>query len=280
MQCRIVSNVSSYMFGEFINSIKYSMEELGHEIVPTIYLDENGQCPNPKHHDINIVVSGFRPVNLKDIRGIKILSQTEELWNRREKGVYDLSNGYNRVLEQFMENVNIPRGTDNVVYCPYGYSKAYEYNLPKVEEDIDGYFYGSLTERRKGFFYEVAQSNRFNIRDIEGEFGEERNKNIMRSKIIIDCKASDNWSISKIRCYLGQANKKFILAEKSSVAVHPYVPNKHYIEYDGVNDFIDKMNYWLKHDDERNEFALNAHNDLKENCQFTQYIEKGLKGLI
>jgi spore maturation protein CgeB len=45
-----------------------------------------------------------------------------------------------------------------------------------------------------------------------------------------------------------------------------------------VNDANEKIEYWLSHDKERKEFAVNAYEDLKKNVVFTEYIKKCLEG--
>ena len=142
MKCRIilVANIP-----EAADMLKYSLEELG---VSTVIQDDAALSGND--FDFNITIKALRKgFTEQGLNGHRLLFQTEELWNRREKAFYDLSNGYYRVLEMYDENVKIPAGTKNVKYCPVGYTPTYSMGLPDPEErDIDILFWGGITERR------------------------------------------------------------------------------------------------------------------------------------
>jgi len=90
----------------------------------------------------------------------------------------------------YKANTRIPVGTENVRYCPIGYSPAFENGLPVVEEDMDVYFYGSLTPRRKDVIMKLRENN-IDIHDHTNIYGIQRDQYIMRSKIIMNIKASD-----------------------------------------------------------------------------------------
>ena len=255
----IVAN--EHVFGELANAIVLSLNELGHDAKVSNDLTDN-----------NIIIKAFRQYNTSNGKR-NILFQTEELWNRREKGIYDLSSGYSKVWEMYEENTKIPIGTKNVLYCPIGYSEAFETKLPYPIEDIDAYFYGSLTDRRKECLSKLNKAiGETNI------FGIDRDQKILRSKIILNIKANDLWFCSPLHCLLAICKKKFMLCEKVDGGYGPYIPGLHFIEFTDVTDANEKIEYWLSHDKERKEFAVNAYEDLKKNVVFTEYIKKCLEG--
>jgi hypothetical protein len=275
MKCRIilVANIP-----EAAEMLKYSLEELG---IPTVIQDDAKLSGND--FDFNITIKALRKCRPdQGLNGLKILFQTEELWNRRERGHYDLSAGYNRVLEMYDENVKIPVGTGNVVYCPVGYTPTYSMGLPEPEErDIDILFWGSLTSRRQEFGNRIQDRFRNErIVFMEGLLGEEREKKIMRSKIILNIKAHPKWSFGPIHVLPAIANKRFVLAEKANGGYGPFKPGRHFKEYNGIDGLLSKIDYWLKNEEERETFAKEAFEFVKTECNFTPILKKAMSRLI
>jgi hypothetical protein len=206
---------------------------------------------------------------------------TEELWNRRERGVYDMCQGYDRALELYKANTKL-KGTENVRWCPIGYSPAFELKSPvEIEEDIDILFFGSKTERRKNFEKDIKKHLKGKViifRD--GLFGEERDKLILRSKIVTNVKAHDMWSYGPLHCLLSQCKKKMTFSEKANGGYGPFIPNKHFIEYNSVEDFVKKAKKYLENEEERKDFAKRAYKEIKKNCKFTKYLKNALEDYL
>lgn len=275
MKCRIilVANIP-----EAAEMLKYSLEELG---IPTAIQDDAALSGND--FDFNITIKALRKgFSEQGLNGHKILFQTEELWNRREKAFYDLSNGYKRVLEMYDENVKIPVGTKNVVYCPVGYTPTYSMGLPEPEErDIDILFWGSITERRSRVGADLNE--RFKDKKIvfgSGILGKEREELIMRSKIVLNIKAHDLWSFGPIHVLPAIANKRFVLAEKANGGYGPFKPERHFKEYKTFENLFEQINYWLEREEERETFAQEALERVKKECYFTPILKEAMKGLI
>ena len=271
MNCNIITVANPKSFEEVLNAFKYSLEELGHNVKIVDNTEKN-------YGHLNIVVKALRSYDHNVIPGIRILFQTEELWNRREKGIYDLSKGWKRVLELYPENLKL-RNTENVVYFPIGYSRAFEINLPEQEEDLDVYFFGSMTKRRKSLKIMLENSG-LKVRIVEGEFGEKRNINIMRSKIILNMKAHDLWSYGPLHCLLAQCSKKFMLCEHTGIGYGIYKPGKHFAEFKDPDDMIPSIKWWLDHEKERKNFANNAYDDIKNNMNFTNILKGAIGDLL
>jgi hypothetical protein len=282
-RARIILAVNPGVFIEFANSVRYALESFG---IPTeIYEDENA-ADYGREYRLTFVIKALRKFPLEGrIRGTKILLQTEELWNRREWDRYDLSSAYHRVLEMYDENVKITYGTENVVYCPVGYSPVWESNLPDVEEDIDVLFHGSITPRRREFEAAIMKMG-LRVMFTDQAYGVERDKLIKRSKIDINIKAHDKWSYGPMHCLPAQANKKFMLAEKANGGYGPFKPGVHVQEYNGLTDCLNKIEHWISHDKERKEFALSAYDDMVKTCNYTNIFrnalgnQKGMGSLI
>lgn len=281
---RIVITPNYKAFIELAESIKYALTTFGVTEIDIQDLNvknfKDVQRFYAAKYDLTFMMIALRSFNAAPIKGIKILFQTEELWNRREKNNYFGlgSADYHRVLEMYDENVKIGGNTRNVVYCPVGYSPAWEVDLPKVKEDIDVFFHGSITDRRKEFLRMItsAVGKEKTYLFTQDAWGLKREKLIMRSKIVINIKAHDNWSYGPMHCLPSQANKKFMLAEKGNGGYGPFVPGIHVAEYDGIQDCKEKVLYWLSHEKERKEFAEKAYIDMKKNCDFTKILKKAL----
>ena len=271
MKCNIIVAVDRRPFEEVINAFKYSLEEMGHSVK---IVDDSEK----KYGQFNIVIKALRSYEHSVIPGTKILFQPEELWNRREKGIYDMSNGWKRVLELYPENLKL-KNTENVIYFPIGYSPAFDINIPEQEEDIDVYFFGALTERRSRLRV-MLESSGLKVRIIQGEYGKERDFNIMRSKIILNIKAHDLWSYGPIHCLSAQCNKKFMLCEHTGIGYGIYKPGKHFAEFNDPDDMIATIKWWLDHEKERKEFAIDAYNDIKKNIDFTRVLRGAIGDLL
>jgi hypothetical protein len=276
MQASIIIVANWDVFIEFAESIKYSLTEMGFDRV--VIIDSAKWTPPYRHYSLNIVIRAFRPFDYTTLNGHRILFQTEECWNDRESGSYrfKLSHGYDRILEMYDENVKL-LGTERVVYCPVGYSPAWERDLPEVEEDIDIYFHGSLTPRRLNFITELRKEG-YNIVGVSDHYGKQRDEMIARSKITMNIKAHDMWSYGPMHCLPAQANKQFLMAEKANGGHGPFVPNKHFIEYNGLEDCKKKVKEWLdKGKDKRTEFAVSAYDDMVKTCDFTEILKSALE---
>jgi hypothetical protein len=276
MQASIIIVANWDVFIEFAESIKYSLTEMGFDKVNII--DEADWKPPYRHYSLNIVIKAFRPFAFTTLNGYRILFQTEECWNDRERGSYrfKLSHGYDRVLEMYDENCKL-LGTEKVVYCPVGYSPAWERDLPEVEEDVDVFFHGSLTDRRKEFISSL-ESEGYNVVASSNHYGKTRDEMIARSKITMNIKAYDKWSYGPMHCLPAQANKQFLMAEKANGGHGPFVPNKHFVEYDGLEDCKKKVKKWLDAGHgARKAFAENAYNEMVKDCDFTEILKSALE---
>lgn len=288
MRTRITLIAAEQVFIELAKSIEYTLiERFGfakNEIKIHDLNEKNHKAVerfNKEDFELTFIIKAHR-FFIPNFRGKKILFQTEELWNRRHKGNYFglFANQYDRVLEMYDENCNL-RGTQNVVYCPVGYSPVWERNLPEDEEDIDVLFHGGVTPRREKFYDELAKMGLnvvFTSINRPNTYGIERDKLIMRSKIDINIKAHDNWSYGPMHCLPAQANKSFMLTEKANGGYGPFKPGLHVAEYDGIEDCKKKVLYWLEHEKERKEFAIKAYNDMVKTCDFTDILANALGG--
>jgi hypothetical protein len=283
MDCNIILIVNEKMFCEYANMIKYSLEELGHnaEIVTDI---SKGTY---KKDQLNIVTKSFRNISLPPCKMKNVLYQSEELWHSRDSGLYDPRESgerWIRTLELYKDNAILPKKNNHKVYwCPYGYSKAYETNLPKVDEDIDILFFGSSNNIREDFWNKLCNFKslkKYKFVYLENTYGIERDEYIMRSKIVINLKWSDRWSYPPLRALFAQCKKKMFMCHDPNGGIEPYIENKHFISFKNIEHFEELIDKWLNDDKKRNEFAMNAYEDIKENYNFTKFLSKAMKGIL
>ena len=99
----------------------------------------------------------------------------------------------------------------------------------------------------------------------------------MSSKINAYIRAREMQYFSPNHMLMVLCKQKFYLHEKCKKGYGPYKPDKHFIEFEGLDDFVEKFEYWVSHDKEREAFAKNAYEDIKENHSMTKYLSKILK---
>lgn len=274
---RIFSIAHVPNFIEMMQALALSFNELGCDAS----WGEYQGMDDTKFGDVNIVITAHRsfdPVYRLPQSSTNILFQTEELWNRRQIGVYDKSKGWDWVLELFEDNCAIPVGTERVRYCPLGWSPAFEGKWVGMKT-LNGYFFGSMTDRRKQF--QAGLEKRFSdIRIVEQEWRQERDCNIVGSRINLSFKANDVWGFPPLRALLVLCKDKFFLCEATDGSYGPYQPGVHFITFDTEDDLYAKFEYFLDRPNMRKEFAQNALEDLKKNCVLTANLETAMQGII
>lgn len=96
-------------------------------------------------------------------------------------------------------------------YCGVGYSPCLSQIEKPETQDIDVLFYGSLNERRKKVLEEISTKCKFHFSF--GVYGQELNKLIARSKVIVNLHFYETVIFEIIRCSYLMANKKCIVSE-------------------------------------------------------------------
>lgn len=74
------------------------------------------------------------------------------------------------------------------------------------------------------------------------------------------------------------ANKGFVILEKNN---YPYLEDgKHWVMFDGVEELKEKVQYYLNHQEEREEIAENGYSYIVNNLKFETYVKNTLQELI
>lgn len=125
---------------------------------------------------------------------------------------------------------------------------------PNYEKKLfDVVFIGSINPRRKKVIEKIEKYFSINTFSL---FGKEMSKVFNQSKIVINIH-SDNDLDVETRVFEVLGSGAFLLSEKLSIE-NPF-STKDLIEYENVNDLLEKINYYLHDDEKRNQIAKNGY---------------------
>jgi spore maturation protein CgeB len=103
------------------------------------------------------------------------------------------------------------------------------------------------------------------------------NKIYSSSKIVIVC----HYQNKEILCYQASpkvfeamACKAFVLVDNQLDVFRIFKDNFHCVKFENVNQLIEKINYYLKHEDERRQIAENAYEEVINNHTYVHRIKK------
>lgn len=112
-----------------------------------------------------------------------------------------------------LRRLSAMRKFPHLVYAPVGYVPQLT-RIPHVEEDIDVLFYGSLNERRH-VLVSALKASGMNVVHAFGIYGEERDRLIARSKVVLNVHFYENGILEWVRIFYLLANGKAVLSENS-----------------------------------------------------------------
>ena len=155
-------------------------------------------------------------------------------------------------------------GVNNVTHCGIGYEPELT-RIPQVEEDIDVFFYGSLNERRIKILNELKNKG-LNVVTLFGTYGEERDKYIARSKIVLNIHYYEARVFEIIRVSYLLANKKFVISEvgQDDDLERPFDES---IVFSTYKELVEKCMEYLKDEAPRKEIAEKGFNLMKQRPQ-------------
>lgn len=161
-------------------------------------------------------------------------------------------------LETFKKEMNI---TPKLV--PFGHSKFYDVrpNVGQnaIEKDIDVLFIGPLTERRENMIDKLKQA-KINVQCFNEVHGEEKDKLVLRSKIVINVYKDDIVNANNFSaCRFGNclANGAFVISD-TSVSTDFMSTFKNYVVFCEYDEIPSKCQHYLDHTVEREQFANRA----------------------
>lgn len=102
-----------------------------------------------------------------------------------------------------------------LLWCPIGFADGL-YRIPKVEEDIDVLFYGSLNQRRIDILNGLKAAG-LNVVHSFGAYGKERDALIARAKIVLNVHYYESGIFEWVRVFYLLANRKAVVSEESTL---------------------------------------------------------------
>lgn len=164
----------------------------------------------------------------------------------------------------------------NIYYCPIGYSKHFDTNLPHVDlrdsyhMGVTKYPYIRMVFRRKHNLW--THHNRRMV------FGDERDSLIVTSKINVNSRAFEDYWFTPLHAALVLHKGKLYMQDDTGKDDYNWY--KPYMVLFSEEDFEEKYQYWLSHDKERKEFEHFVHEDIKVNHRFEKYFYAAMGDLL
>lgn len=170
-----------------------------------------------------------------------------EIWD------YSIKNIQNFKYYQ-MEGRNFP----NIKYVPMGYSPCLNKSFYNREKKYDILFYGSACPRRDEMIKSLRNAK---FRVYYGEYslwGEERDRLIAESRIVLNLHYYPRPILETSRLIYLLGNGAFVISEPS---LDPILDKdfSEYVIFSEYDDLVEKCRYYLEHEEERAEFARQAH---------------------
>ncbi len=165
-------------------------------------------------------------------------------------------------------------GVDTVTYCGIGYSPVLS-RISQAMEDIDILFYGSINSRRLKILQELKRRG-VEVVGIFGVYGEERDRYIARSKVIVNIHYYEARVFEMVRVSYLLANKKFVISEvgHDQEIEKPFAKGMIFSLY---HHLVEICMAYLKKEDQRREIAEQGFNLIRMHPQ-SSCLKKVLGG--
>lgn len=205
------------VFSEVYELIIYGLKNLKYEVLSS----ENYNLENVRYIILGANLLKFIPKEKRPI-----FKKDTIIINLERFGHQEIFNQeYLDILKSFevwdfsslnMKRINLQYNLKIKKFLPLGYVKELEKIKKKEDEreDIDVLFIGSLSDRRTKILQEMSQLN-INVKHLFGFYGHERDKIILRSKLLLNMHYHDIGSLEHVRIFYYLINSKPVLSEKS-----------------------------------------------------------------
>ncbi len=263
------------IFSEVAELLCFSLQELGYESIISIEEAKSGFR--------NIVIGVFHPEELwKSLPEASILINTEPIFAREDK------NFWSEKLIQLSLSFSIwdydpgnlkklaGLGVTNLQLLKFGYQRELERIplYPDSERPIDVLFYGSSNKRREDITDQITARG-LHFKTMFGVYGNARDENIARSKMVINTHFHDNGVFEIIRIHYLLNNSIAIVPEIGpNSSIEPsYLNCLVGVPYSGL---VDRCIFLTENPEELLTLRINALHEFKKTPQ-TSYMEELLK---
>ena len=169
-------------------------------------------------HGQRIVLGGARPrvlpprailFNLEQVAGRDDAFIERNFGAHKDRVVWDYAQANVERLRAF--------GLRRVVHCPIGFVEGMGVRLaPRTEEPYDVLHYGAMSDRRYSVIRALIGA-RLNVRLLNGVYGEERDLDVLRSKIVLNCHYYDEAVFEMVRVSHLAASMTCVVSESGGL---------------------------------------------------------------
>lgn len=158
---------------------------------------------------------------------------------------------------------------DRISVLLNGFDETVHFKIPNIKKDIDILFIGNILPRRKIWLENLRKHFKITV---ARAFGEEMTKLFNRSKIILNIHAEEYIDI-ETRVFETLGCGSFLLSEELSTD-NPFSSGKHLIEVSNIQEMIEKIEYYLVHDNEREYITYKGHIEALTKHTYTRRAEE------
>lgn len=200
------------------------------------------------------------PQNFKRFPPLYIAFQMEQTINPRwltEEYINILHNAY-AVFDYSMVNIeyfsNDPLLAGKLYYIPIDVcAERIKNNTPNEEKEYDVLFYGApFIDRRQAFLKPIGE--KYNLKVICTMFGEELYKEMRKAKIVINAHYYENALLETTRLYETLSVSDCLIVSEASGDKKEEQALKNIVDFTSVgnvNEALERIDYWLTHEQER-----------------------------
>jgi SAM-dependent methyltransferase len=207
--CRPEGFIHTEAFREVAETLQFGLRSLGH----TVQIQDNSIDPTATNvllgahllppEDAALVPRGSVLYNLEQLGGPSLPKHFYELARRCQVWDYSRHN---------IDTWNVMKCASAPIHVPLGYVPEMRRIKAAPKADIDVLFYGSLNERRASIVNALKAAG-VKVHTLFGVYGEERDKFIGRSKIILNVHFYDAKIFEIVRVSYLLANSKAVVTE-------------------------------------------------------------------
>jgi glycosyltransferase involved in cell wall biosynthesis len=262
-------------------AVKYSLNEIG--IKTKIVGSYSGRGSKT---DLLIVLWGTEGIKLKSYSyktAIHITSEQLPFYNEAPERVIER---WNKIKQSFKEYDCILEHSSlqtdwlitqsyKAIHFPWGYTPTMDVGDTLSTTNYEVCFMGSITARRKKV---LKQLSRFKLHDTQVH--EERGQMVRQAAINLNIHNADSgrgsFAAGRVVC-LQLGNGAFVISELPEQGeILPLIGGKHLV-YAAVDEFSDKIQYYLTHKEKRMQIAQQGYQFVKQHYTMTQNLKKALK---
>ena len=282
---------TNYPWG-FENHVISALDEMDCTVISTDFRQERQNLPIllQQKADIVLVCKGefIQPELIKSLPYPTALWYCEQIGNEREADYESLlrkkelaynASAFDYVFSHDKDNIQIYKnmGCRNVYWLPSAAVNTKVHKKLGIPKKHDITFVGSMTYRRKSIL--TAFEKHFKIFTPDIWDSKEINEVFNESKIVLNIHLSDLLNIeTRVGEVLGSGS--FLLTEELS-SQDLFVDGEHLVQWrkGDIDDLIEKIKYYLIHEDERERMATNGHCFASKHHTFAKRMQQLLSAI-